>query len=75
MPEQNFLPVGLLKKQAHERWSHIYDQIDGVTKDEKKTALIEILALRELALTYLTPPEEIKPKQRAGGKQNKSFIR
>ena len=42
MPEQNFLPVGLLKKQAHERWSSIYDQIEGVTKDEKKTSLIEI---------------------------------
>ena len=75
MPDQNFLPAGLLKKQAHERWSNIYEQIDGVTKDEEKTALIEILALRQLALSYLSPPDEIKPKQRGAGKQSKSFIR
>lgn len=75
MPDQNFLPAGLLKKQAHERWSNIYEQIEGVTKDEKKTALIEILALRQLALLYLRVPEEVKPKQRASGKQGKSFIR
>lgn len=75
MPEQNFLPVGLLKKQAHERWSSIYDQIEGVTKDEKKTSLIEILALRELALTYLMSPEEVKPKSSNLGKKGKSFTR
>lgn len=63
------------RKTAQAHWESVKEQIADTVENEKQAALIEILALREMALVYKKAATNTNLSPLSSKRSKKSFVR
>ena len=75
MPINNVNGRENLRKSTLAHWDHVREQLADVTNNEKKAALLEIIALRAIAVEYENRANQAELSVSAAERRNKSFVR
>ena len=75
MPIKNVNGQENLRKSTLAHWDNVREQLAGITDNEKKTALLEIMALRAIAIEYENRANQAEINAAATKRKNKSFVR
>lgn len=75
MPIKNVNGRENLRKSTLAHWDNVREQLAGITDNEKKAALLEIMALRAIAIEYENRANQAELNAAATKRKNKSFVR